>query len=491
MAEISFNEIPLDIRTPGQYIEIDNSRALKGLPLNTRRILVMGQRRSVGTVAQAVPTRITSTDQAIEAFGRGSQLAHMIERLRAANATTETWAVALDDNPAGVATTHTITFGGVPSAAGTLRVYIGGRLVQTAVAAGESSATTATNLAAAINATANADLLVTASAAAAVVTLTCRHKGEMGNLLDIRTSYYADERPVVGLTVAISAAVAGSGNPDVTTAFAALGGDQYYTIISGWSDSSNLTKFETEMATRWGPLAQRTGHVFAGVAGTYGTLAALGSGRNSPHTTLVGGKKVPTPPWELAAVYGGVCEFNGSIDPARPFQTLVLPGVLAPVITDRFTLEERGLLLRDGISTFTVDPDGTMRIERVITTYQVNAFGIEDISYLDLNTKWTVDYIRFAVRARIALRYPRFKLADDGTQFAAGQAIVTPRMIRAELFGLFRELEENGLVENFDQFKNDLIVVRSEVDPSRVNAIIPPDVVNQFRVFAASVQFRL
>jgi phage tail sheath gpL-like len=190
-------------------------------------------------------------------------------------------------------------------------------------------------------------------------------------------------------------------------------------------------------------------------------------------------------------VLGAVCEYHGAIDPARPFQTLELPGMLAPEVKDRFTREERNLLLKDGISTFLVGQDGKVYIERVITTYQTNAFGVEDISYLDLETKWTVDYIRYAVRARIALRYPRYKLADDGTQFAPGQAIVTPLHIRAELLGLFRELEQVGLVENFDQFKADLLVVRSVSDPNRVNAVIPPDVVNQFRVFAASVQFRL
>jgi phage tail sheath gpL-like len=29
---ITFNTIPVDIRTPGQYVEIDNSKALRGLP---------------------------------------------------------------------------------------------------------------------------------------------------------------------------------------------------------------------------------------------------------------------------------------------------------------------------------------------------------------------------------------------------------------------------------------------------------------------------
>ena len=39
---IIFNTIPTDIRTPGQYVEIDNSKALRGLPSLNRRILVVG-----------------------------------------------------------------------------------------------------------------------------------------------------------------------------------------------------------------------------------------------------------------------------------------------------------------------------------------------------------------------------------------------------------------------------------------------------------------
>ena len=57
--------------------------------------------------------------------------------------------------------------------------------------------------------------------------------------------------------------------------------------------------------------------------------------------------------------------------------------------------------------------------------------------------------------------------------------------------GVARQLELAGVLEGFTQFKNDLIVQRSLVDRNRVNCILPPDVVNQFRVFAASVQFIL
>ena len=486
---VSFNEIPVDIRTPGQYIEIDNTKALKGLPTQDRKLLILGQRLAAGTVLQGVPTRVTSAEAAVGYFGRGSMLANMIAAAKKANPYSDLWAVALDDNVAGVAATGTITFTGSPTEAGTLALYIGGQRLQVGVAASEAVATTATNVAAAINAA--LDLPVTASAALGVVTMTARHKGETGNGIDVRLNYYQGEATPKGMVVAIVAMSGGTGNPAVATAIAALGGDQYYSIVSPWTDSANVVALEAELATRWGPMAQKTGHAFHGLSGSHGTLTTYGAARNSPHSTFIGAYKSPTPPYIWAAVLGAVCEFNGAIDPARPLQTLELPGLLPPEMKERFTREERNLLLKDGIATFLVDAGGRVLIERVITTYQTNAFGVEDISYLDLETKWTVDYIRYAVRARIALRFPRYKLANDGTQFAPGQAIVTPRVIRAELLGLFRELEEVGLVENFDQFKADLLVVRSNSDPNRINAVIPPDVVNQFRVFAASVQFRL
>jgi phage tail sheath gpL-like len=68
---------------------------------------------------------------------------------------------------------------------------------------------------------------------------------------------------------------------------------------------------------------------------------------------------------------------------------------------------------------------------------------------------------------------------------------VTPKVIRAELIALFIQWMEAGLVEGLAQFKKDLLVERNTSDPNRVDAIIPPDVINQFRVFAASLQFRL
>ena len=117
---ITFNNIPINLRVPGVFAEIDNSRALQGLPGIPVKILVLGQRLATGTVAEGVPTRVLDEAAAEEYFGRGSMLHRMFRALKKANSFTETVAIALDDLGAGVAATGTITFTGAPTQAGTL-----------------------------------------------------------------------------------------------------------------------------------------------------------------------------------------------------------------------------------------------------------------------------------------------------------------------------------------------------------------------------------
>lgn len=484
---ISFNSIPFTLRTPGQYIEIDNTRAVRGLPAVLHRVLIIGQRLAAGSVAQHVPTRMLTAAQAEENFGRGSQMAAMVAAFKAANSFTELWCVAQDDNVAGAAATGTVTFGGSPTETGTLNAYIGGKLVQTAITSGATASTIATAFAAAVNA--DTSLPVTAAAVAAVVTLTARNKGEAANGLDVRMNYYDGERTPKGMTVAIVAIGGGTGNPDVQGVITAIGDQQYHTVVCPYTDASNLTKLEALLNTRWGPLVQKEGHAFVGFAGTHGATSTFGNTRNSPFLTIMAAGKSPSPAYVWAAVAAAVDSFEP--DPARPRQALPLPGLLPPAVPDRYTLDERNLLLYAGVSTTLVDAGGLVLVERLITSYKTNAFGVQDISYLNIETMRTVAYLRLTLRARIALKFPRHKLASDGTRFAPGQAVVTPTVIRSELVALFQDWEEAGLVENIEQFKQDLLVERDSTDPDRMNAIVPPDCINQFRVFAAQLQFRL
>lgn len=489
MAEnVSFNEIPDNIRVPGIYIEIDPSKAAGGGTVMERRLLLIGQRLAGGTVAALNAVRLGSQagDQAAQAFGQGSMLHGMAAAARNAHDYVDIWAIALDDDVAGVAASGTITLSGTPTATGTLALYIGGNLVRIAVVAAEAVATLATRLADAISA--DASLPVTASAALGVVTLTSRWKGETGNDLDLRLNYYGEQTPA-GLTVAIAAMAGGTANPDVQPALDAIAGQQYYSIVCPYLDGPNLVALEADMVARFGPMDVLTGHVFNAMAGNHSELTTWGDGRNSPHVSTLGLHDVPTAPWVTASVWGTVAEFSGANDPARPFRSLALPGVLPPPEASRFTRAERNLALYDGISTFTVDQGGQVLIETIITNYQSNSFGLPDISLLRLETKWTVDLVRFRFNAAVAREYPRHKLGDVAVP---GQAYATPTTVRATLIAEAIKLAtEDGLVENIEGFKRDLLVKRSTQNPNRMNAVLTPDLVNQFDIFAAAVQYRL
>lgn len=486
---ISFNGIPNTLRVPFVYVEFDNSRAIEGPTLMTFTNLVIGQRLAAGTVAALTPVRVTSAAQAATFFGAGSMLAHMLERQLENNDLTETWAVALDDDGGAAAATGTITFTGPATAAGTVALYIGGRAVKVAVASGDTDAVVAAAVAAAINA--DTDLAVTAAPVAGVVTLTARNLGAAGNDIDARVNYFAGEALPDGVTAPVVAMAGGATNPDVSTVWPVIGDTHYNIITNPYTDAANLTAIETELADRWGPLRQIEAMAIAAATGNHATLLALGAGRNSPHSSIMSASDSPTPPWEWAAAIAGVVSFHGQIDPARPFQTLPLAGVKAPAAADRFTLAENNLLLLDGISTRQISADGTVRIQRLITTYQTNSAGAPDVSYLDVNTPLTLGYLRFDFRSYILLKYPRHKLGDDSRTYGAGQAIMTPKLGRAEAIARARIWEELALVENIDSFIAALIVERNGTDNTRLDFLLRPDLVNQFRVAGVQIAFLL
>ena len=487
---ISFERVPVNLRTPGVYVEFSNRNAVPGLLGIPYKILVLGQRLSTGTIAALTPVRVTSESEAKTLFGQGSMLHQMFVALKANNRFTESWAVALDDNGAGVSATGSITFSGTVTGAGTLNVYIAGIRVQLAVTTSSTPSSIASALISLINADLN--LPVTASSGGSgVVSLAASHKGEVGNDLDVRVSYYDDESLPAGLAAAVVAMNGGTGNPSLTAAIDAMGEDWYNVVAMPYTDSTSLGALEAELDDRWGPMRPIEGHAFAARRGTTGALGTFGAGRNSPHTTVMGLPPCPSPSYQWAAALAAIAGEQGQRDPARPYTTLELKGILGPKPLDRFTLDQRNLLLFDGISTFTVDVDGTVRVERLITTYQLNAASLPDISYLDVTTLLTLGYVRFTLRARIAQKFPRHKLADDGTAFGAGQAVVTPKILKAEGIAIFRQWETAGLVENVEQFKNDLVVERNASDPNRADMLLPPDLVNQLLVVGTQIDFRL
>ena len=485
---ISFNQIPVSLRVPGAYVEFDSSRAAGGLPAVRNRVLIIGQKLAAGTAAALAPQRLFGEAQAEGLFGKASILARTYRAFRAGDASSECWGIALDDLGGGTAATGTITVTGPATAAGTIALMIAGQVVPVGVANAAAANTVAAAIAAAINGVTS--LPVTATALNAVVTLTSRHKGTAGNDIDVRHSYFQGEALPAGIALAIVALAGGAGDPDYDTVWAAINDGDYRTIILAHHSPAVLTSVEVELRDRMGPMRMLESFCWTAHRGDLAALAAFGPTRNSEFVSNIGTGLSPTPPWEWAGNYGAIGGYQSAIDPARPLQTLRLDAVRAPAENARFGRVDREALLAVGIATYIVDSGGNVTIERTVTSYQKDAYGQPSTAFLDAETVLALSYIRIAVRARFLSKYARHKLANDGTRFGAGQAIVTPSVLAAELLALMREMEEAGLVENLDQFKADLIVERDATDPNRVNALVPPDLVNQMRVFAAQVQFR-
>jgi len=148
-------------------------------------------------------------------------------------------------------------------------------------------------------------------------------------------------------------------------------------------------------------------------------------------------------------------------------------------------------LALNGIAIQKIGGDGQPMIAREQTTYQLNQYGQSDDAYELVTTLSTLATLLRNQKAAITSKFPRHKLADDGTKFGPGQAIVTPGIIKAELINQYQQDMYNGLVEDLTNFKRNLLVERDPNDPNRVNVLYPPDLINQLRTFAVLAQFRL
>ena len=486
---VSFNTIPANVRVPLFYAEVDNSMA--NTATTSYKSLLIGQKLSTGTAAADVPVFVSSVAKAKTLFGRGSELALAVEAYKAVDASGELWVIPA--SVTGANASCSVTVAGLALASGAVSLYIGGKRVQVSVAQGASALTVATDLAAAINA--NSDLPVSAEVVAPEdeeeestsvdVTVTAKGAGVYGNDILLQSNYLGTlngEENVLGITVTTGTMTGGTGSIDYTAALATVSAEAYQFIGIADADTTALDAVKVDMndtSGRWSYARMQFGHVFTAKRGEAKALMTFGNSRNDQHASVFGVEpNNPNPVWVIGASALARASVFYRNDPARPLQTGVLVGLTVPNVADRFNFNDRQALLSNGIATLTVGGSNVM-IERAITTY------------LDSATLYTIAYIIGALKTAITSKYARHKLANDGTRYGPGQAIVTPKVIKSELIAQYGKLEALGLVENAELFAKYLVVERNANDVNRIDVLLPPDIVNQLRIFAMQVQFRL
>jgi phage tail sheath gpL-like len=512
---VSFNSIPANWKMPLYWVEVDPSMA--GYPRSRLTSLIIGTMLPTGTAVPNVPIPVPSQADARQLFGFGSMLDNMVEAFTKNNFAQELWVVPVPEAAAGVKAQASMTVTTPATVAGTLPIYIAGRRVQVFVAAGETVGVTGGKIVAAINKDPSMPVVATnPSTDSPAITLSCKWKGVEGNDIDVRLAYgglLASEQVPLGLGITFVPALTGgalgvklaggTGSPDITQALVNLGDEVYEYVATGFTDSTSLSLLEHEYGFgddgRWGWLRQLYGHVFGAVRGKgatdqwgYSELIQYGPQNNSGVLSLMAVETgSPTPVWNWAAAYAAKAARALLNDPARPLQTLELETCLPAPKHQRFDKAQCNNLAGVGIATQSVNANNIPAIMRESTTYQKNLYGQGDDAYELVPTLATLAALFRSQRHAITSKYPRHKLADDGTRFGAGQAIVTPKIIKAELVAQYRFDEFLGRVENAVAFKQNLIVERDPNDPNRVNVLYPPDLINQLRIFAVLAQFRL
>lgn len=498
---MDFNNIPAGWKLPLVSIEVDPSQA--GTPTQTLYALLAGIMLSTGATGVAnQPIAVASVATAKALFGDGSPLARSFEKFFAINRSTPVFCLPISEPSAGVKASGAITVTSAPTAAGTLALYIAGQLVSVAIGATDTANTVAANINTAINAATS--LPVTSTVSTNAVTLTSKFKGIVGNDIRVEANVLGPnggEQYPTGMALTFPAnntLASGTGTPDWSNAIAAIEDENYeYVSIGGHTDSGSISAWSTEYGFgdtgRWGWMRQTYGHVISAKRDTYANLMSWGptSGNSGVITVEAVDLTSPSPTWEWAATFCARAARALANDPARPLQTLTQDGIIPAPRGFRFNKTELNALAGVGLAVQTTNSSGVPMIVREQTTYQKNSLGQADNAYELMTTLATLAALFRRLTQAITNKYPRHKLANDGTRFGPGQAIVTPNTVRAELVAEYRAAEYQGLVENVKAFKNALIVERDPDDPNRLNVLYPPDLVNQLRMFAVLAQFRL
>lgn len=485
-----------DFRAPIFSVDFDPS-ANPGDSTLEYRGLIIGQKTSDGSMSTLTLTKINSPSDANAKAGAGSQIALMAKAWFSQNQNTPLWAIATAMPGEGaVQSVRTFEIDNTATAAGNLYWYVNGVRVIVAVQTGDTPEVMATNTLNALSQYSDLpfDITIATTDGGYNVIMTAKCAGQAGDRLDARLNYQDGEMLPAAVEITASHTYdAGGHDPSISGVVAALGDEWFQTIISAFSPdftTDNITTLNAELVDRFGPIRMIDGTAFMSIRGAnLSGLESAATDLNSPHICIPHSFGLLQSPYEYAAEIGAIVAREAEADPALPITDLEVVGVAPPVSSQRFTLTENNMLLHDAISTFTT-VSGRVKVQRLITTYLTDSQGNADTSYLNVETMNTLRYLRFDFRRQMSRDYSRAKIADDSAYIPPGQTIMTPTVGRAAAIAIFKTWMALGLVTNLEAFKANLTVARDPNNATRMNFLLPPNLIGQLIVTAATFQFR-
>lgn len=457
-------------RVPGFYFALDNSRA--NTAAAARRVLLIGQRIAGTPGTSGQPVQAVGISNAITQYGDGSQIALMLNAYRQLDPSGEVWLLPLDDAAGSTSASAQIAVSGQASTSGVLSVLLNDVTISVPVQPGDNAATVANSIATRLSQTAG--LPVIAKVDGVTVTLTAKNSGSVDDqhVVTINTSGTS------GITCQTGPFSGGNQNPQLASILPALGGRSYDLIIHPYADASSLAAFRDwtdNVSGRWSPMVQLYGQGITAAKLGYGQATAYPL-KNDPHQTIVPTSDSPSHPALWAAWVGARVAVSMRDNPALP-----------PSSAGEFDHQQRNSLLHDGFSTYTVSDDGTVSIERLITTYTTNGSGLPDNSYLDIERLLTAQLCLEDMCIFLSTQCGRSILLQNESRIPAGARAVTPDMIASAIKSRYRTQCDNLWCQDPEGFAAELVVENQ--GEGVVKALMPYRFADQLWVIAGNAQF--
>lgn len=522
--------VPTSTFAPGVYLNTVLGGAGSSAGLAQKKILIIANMIATnltgaspsftvtkGTAAVETVMPVSSPSDADTLFGAGSEAARccyrVFEMYPDANVS-----VCAPAESAGVAASTTLTIATNSTSSATLRLYIGGQVIDVALNGTTASPVTPTTFAAAVASAINAvtSLPVTAQNAVGVVTISAKHKGPRGNWIQCRAQWiYGSTTTEVtntatasgtGMTAAfadttkkLSSGATADSNTNVLAAIFPLKFDR---IVSAQNDTVALDALLSQVNTQAGAGTQIRQQVICASADTLGNATTLATGRNQARLQIVWHKNSQNPPEEVAAqacaarlsgdsLAGGTCS-GETDDPAANLDGVRLRTIKAQFdATDLPSASDYESAMHNGLTPLRPASSGFTAIRRSITSRSLDANSQANYAVLDTTYVTVADYIADDLRSDLTNTYRHFKLASDAADGTAPKTAntVTPSQIRKRILAKLHEYQNDlGIIRNVDNHVAQLAVVENSSSPGRVDMEIPEETIPGLHILAGNVR---
>lgn len=220
------------------------------------------------------------------------------------------------------------------------------------------------------------------------------------------------------------------------------------------------------------------------------TLATTITNASVSGATLSGGLNgSPHPSWLWAAgMYARVAPwlFDTTTGNVSRNQTgLVVEGLAPP--RDQILVQQysgRNTLINSGISTWKVGADGSVQVDKLITTYRTGTSGNPDIVFRDIQAMFQVSGALKYFRAQIGAEQANKALAPLNPGNLG--AIATPADIKASFVNAYGVMVNQGVLQNLAYFAQNIVVDINAQNPDRCDVFAPMARVNPLDILAAN-----